>query len=138
MRVIVPILVAWICLAGCGKKQIIREAGAIANLSRESGDLARQIIEVSDQDEVVFMATQIRGNQDEIVERVHRVHMATADVNDSADDVTAWWGDFFMGSVENVKYIALAAMVCVIAFVGYRARIWSFVGGMIKRDGGAK
>ena len=138
MRVLAPTLVLCLLLAACGKKQIIREAGAIAALARESGDLARQIIETSNQDEVVYMASQIHGQQDEIESRVHKVHMATADVNDSADDVTAWWGDFFMGSVENVKWIALAATLAVVAFVGYRARIWSFIGGMIKSDKGDK
>jgi len=131
MRLIVAILASSM-LVGCGKKRILVESNHIQGLASESRVLADSIASVSDQPDVVSAAVQISGHQEEILRRSRAVSIATADVEDRADDITAWWGDFFMGSVENVKWIAIAVLVGVVAFIGYRARIWSLLGSLLK------
>lgn len=133
MRPVLLILVASLAASGCGKKRILSEAGAITALANDSGDLAREIQQVSADPVVVERAAQIADNQDEIVNRAHKVTLATVDVEDRSDDISAWWGDLFMGSVENVKWLAIAAGLIVIAFIGYRARVWTFIGKFLGR-----
>ena len=115
--------------SGCGKKRILSEAGAITALANDSGDLAREIYQESGDPR----ASQIADNQDEIVNRAHKVTLATVDVEDRSDDISAWWGDLFMGSVENVKWLAIAAGLAVVAFIGYRARVWTLIGKFLGR-----
>jgi len=123
------ILVASLAASGCGKKRILSEAGAITALANDSGDLAREIYQESGDPR----ASQIADNQDEIVNRAHKVTLATVDVEDRSDDISAWWGDLFMGSVENVKWLAIAAGLAVVAFIGYRARVWTLIGKFLGR-----
>jgi hypothetical protein len=129
MRPVLIILVASLAASGCGKKRILSEAGAITALANDSGDLAREIYQESGDPR----ASQIADNQDEIVNRAHKVTLATVDVEDRSDDISAWWGDLFMGSVENVKWLAIAAGLAVVAFIGYRARVWTLIGKFLGR-----
>lgn len=133
MRPVLLILVASLAASGCGKKRILSEAGAITALANDSGDLAREIQQVSADPVVVERAVQIADNQDDIVRRAHRVTLATVDVEDRSDDISAWWGDLFMGTVENVKWVAIAAGLAVIGFIGYRARVWTLIGKFLGR-----
>lgn len=131
MRIIVAILASSM-LVGCGKKRILVESNYIQGLASESKVLADSIASVSSQPDVVFAAGEISDRQEEILRRSRAVSIATADVEDKADDISAWWGDFFLGSVENVKWLAIAAVIGVVAFIGYRARIWSLLGSFLK------
>lgn len=133
MRPVLLILVSALFVAGCGKKRILAEAGSITALANESGDLAREIQQISVDPEVVDRAALIVDNQDEIVTRAHRVTLATVDVEDRSDDISAWWGDMFMGTVENVKWVAIAGGLAVIGFIGYRARVWTLIGKFLGR-----
>jgi hypothetical protein len=131
MKLIAAVLVC-LSLIGCGKKRILVESNHIQGLASESRVLADSIASVSNQPDVVSAALQISDKQSEILDRSRAVSIATADVEDKADDISAWWGDFFLGSVENVKWIAIAVLVAVVAFVGYRARVWSLLGSLLK------
>ena len=133
MRPVFLVLVVSLAASGCGKKRILSEAGAITALANDSGDLAAEIQQTSDDPAVVARASQIVDNQDEIVKRAHRVTLATVDVEDRSDDISAWWGDIFMGTVENVKWVAIAGGLAVIAFIGYRARVWTLIGKFLGR-----
>lgn len=130
MRTILCVLALSLAF-GCGKKRILVESNYIQGLASESLSLADSIVTRSANPEIVAAASQISDNQSEIIMRSRAVSIATADVEDRADDISAWWGDFFLGSVENVKWIAIAVLISVVAFVGYRARIWSFFGSLL-------
>ena len=117
---------------GCGKKRILSEANAIQGLASESRTLANQIVQISENPAVVTKAGEIAGRQENILASSKQISLATAHIEDKADDISAWWGDFFLGSVENVKWIALAVLIVVLAFVGYRARIWSLLGSFLR------
>lgn len=131
MKTIIAIIVLS-ALVGCGKKRILVESHHIQSLASESRALADSISRGSGQPDIVSAAERISENQSEILDRSRAVSIATADVEDRADDISAWWGDFFLGSVENVKWIALAVFVSVVAFVGYRARVWSLLGSLLR------
>jgi ABC-type taurine transport system ATPase subunit len=133
MRPVFIILVVSLAASGCGKKRILAEAGAITVLANDSSDLAREIQQASADPAVVVRASQIVDNQNEIVKRAHKVTLATVDVEDRSDDITAWWGDMFMGTIENVKWLAIAGGLAVIGFIGYRARVWTLIGKFLSR-----
>lgn len=95
--------------------------------------MAIEIGEISINPEVLARASLIVKDQDEIVDRARRVTLATVDVEDRSAGISAWWGDLFMGTVENVKWVAIAAGLAVIGFIGYRARIWTLLGKIIGR-----
>ena len=131
MRAFAGILVLSLVF-GCGKKRIIAEPNNIPGLASESRALANEIVQISVDPTVVTKAGEIAGRQEEILASARQVSLATAHIEDKADDISAWWGDFFLGSVENVKWIALAVLIVVIAWVGYRARVWSLVGSFLR------
>ena len=128
MRPVFVILVVSLAASGCGKKRILAEA-----LANDSSDLAREIQQTSADPAVVVRASQIVDNQNEIMKRAHRVTLATVDVEDRSDDISAWWGDMFMGTIENVKWLAIAGGLAVIGFIGYRARVWTLIGKFLSR-----
>ena len=64
MRPVFVILVVSLAASGCGKKRILAEAGAISALANDSGNLAREIQQISVDPEVVNRASLIVGNQD--------------------------------------------------------------------------
>lgn len=132
MRAIVSILVLSLSF-GCGKKRILAESNQIQGLASDSLYLATDIVASSGDPEVVSMASEIADNQEEILRRSRAVSLATANIEDKADDISAWWGDFFLGTVENVKWVAIAVLVVVIAAIGYRARVWSLLGSLLSR-----
>lgn len=119
-------------VVGCGKKRILREANHIQGLAADSLVLAEDIVVHSSDPEVVSMASQIAGKQEQIIGRAVNVSLATTDVEDRADGYSAWWGDFFIGSIENVKWVVIASIVAVVAFVGTRAKLWSFLGSLLR------
>ena len=131
MRLFLAVL-AVLAVLGCGKKRILREAAVIQSLSSESLVLAEDIADISSEPEVVSLAAQIAGKQEEILTRAKAVSLATTDVEDRAEQYSAWWGDFFMGTVENVKWIVIAVVIVAVAFVGTRARLWSFLGSFLR------
>ena len=133
MRPVLVILAVSLAMIGCGKKRILAEAGLISILAHDSRSLAEEIGQISVNPEVVRRSSSIIEKQDEIAMRSHRVTLATADVEDRSAGISAWWGDLFMGTVENVKWVAIAAGLAVIGFIGYRARVWTLLGKIIGR-----
>jgi hypothetical protein len=131
MRSFVGILVLSLAV-GCGKKRIIEESNHIQGLASGSLNLANEIVRASEDPEIVTKAGQIAENQQEILTRSRKISLATADIEDRAEGFSAWWGDFFLGSVENVKWVVLAVVIGVVAFVGYRARVWSLLGSLLR------
>tara|TARA_R100001086_G_scaffold209779_3_gene125600 strand:- start:1255 stop:1674 length:420 start_codon:yes stop_codon:yes gene_type:complete len=131
MRLVLVIL-ALSPVFGCGKKRILREANHIQGLAAESLVLAEDIVVHSSDPEVVSMASQIAGKQEQIIGRAINVSLATTDVEDRAEGYSAWWGDFFIGSIENVKWVVIATIIAVVAFVGTRAKLWSFLGSLLR------
>jgi len=133
MRPVLVILAVSLAMVGCGKKRILAEAGSISALAHESRSLALEIGEISVNPEVLARADLIVRDQGEIIDRALRVTLATVDVEDRSAGISAWWGDLFMGTVENVKWVAIAAGLAVIGFIGYRARVWTLLGKIIGR-----
>ena len=133
MQPVLLILVSSLFVAGCGKKRILHEAGEISVLANDSVDLAMAISARSQDPVVISHAAEIIADQEEIIDRTHRVTLATVDVEDRADDISAWWGDMFMGTIQNVKWLAILGVLGVIAFVGYRAKVWSLIGRFLGR-----
>ena len=131
MRSFVGILVLSLVF-GCGKKRIIEESNHIQGLASNSLTLANEIVRASDNPQIVMKAGQIAGDQEEILTRSRKISLATADIEDRAEGFSAWWGDFFLGSVENVKWVVVAGVIGVVAFVGYRARVWSLLGSFLR------
>ena len=129
---LVLVVLALSSVIGCGKKRILREANHIQGLASESLVLAEDIVVHSSDPEVVSMALQIAGKQEQIVGRAINVSLATTDVQDRAEGYSAWWGDLFIGSIENVKWVVIASIVAVVAFIGTRARLWSFLGSLLR------
>lgn len=120
-------------LYGCGKGRILKETNAVAGISRLSIDDAESILVLSDDPNVDAHALSIISQQEQIIDRVVRIEHATTQIEDKADGYLTWWGDFFMGSIESVKWIAIAVAVGVVAFIGARARIWTFIGALLPR-----
>ena len=118
-------------VTACGKSRILQEANAVEALSYMSIDEAEAIIDLSDDPLVDSHAAEIITHQREIVSRAVRIEHATAQIEDKADGYLTWWGDFFIGGVESAKWIAIAIAVGVVAFVGARAKIWTFIGGLL-------
>jgi hypothetical protein len=129
---LVLVILALSPVFGCGKKRILREANFIQGLAAESLVLAEDIVVRSSDPEVVSMASQIAGKQEQIIGRAINVSLATTDVEDRAEGYSAWWGDFFIGSIENVKWVVIATIIAVVAFVGTRAKLWSFLGSLLR------
>lgn len=130
-RLIIAILAASSAF-GCGKKRILMESNRIQLLASDSLNLANDIVVSSPDPAAVSLASEIAANQEEILSRSQAVSLATASIEDKADDISAWWGDFFLGTVENVKWVAITVLIAVVAFIGYRARIWSLLGSLLK------
>ena len=122
---------AIMAIFGCGKARIIQETNAVTALAYSSIDSAAQIADISDNPIVVGHAKDIIDNQKTIVSRAADIEKATTHMEDKADGYLSWWGEFFIGSVSSIKWLAIAAAAAVIAFIGFRARLWSFIGGFL-------
>ena len=135
-RAVVALLVVSlvvVVLLGCGKAKILREANAVTRLAHETVGQAESIMALSTHPGVTKHARKIITNQNDIIGRATAIEHATVRVDDKADNYLSWWGDFFVGGVDSMKWVAIAGLALVVAFVGFRARIWSFIGGLIPR-----
>jgi len=118
-------------ICGCGKARIIQETNAVSSLAHSSIDSASQISILSSNPAVVSHARDIISDQRKIVSRTVEIERATTHMEDKADGYLSWWGEFFVGSANSIKWLGIAAAAGVVAFIGFRARLWSFIGGFL-------
>jgi predicted PurR-regulated permease PerM len=131
--VLLAVSLAFMAILGCGRARILREANEVTTLAHDTIKQAEAIAALSARPDVTRHAKEIISNQTDIIGRATAIEHATVQVDDKSDNYLSWWGDFFMGGVDSMKWIAIAGLALVVAFVGFRARIWSLIGSFIPR-----